>query len=131
MARLLITLLTNCIGLAIASAVIPSITYGHKLGTLVLAGLVLGIVNFVLRPLLILLTLPAVILSFGLMILLINALMLKLTSDFVHGFHVGGFWSTIGGALIMWLVNMALRPWVGGKARRQRRDRRAETSQPR
>ncbi len=119
MARLLITWLTNCLGLLIASAIIPSISYGNKLGTLLLAGLVLGVCNFVVRPLVILLTLPAVILTLGLALLLVNALMLWLTSKFVSGFHVGGFWSTVGGALILWLVNMALRPWTHPRPRRE------------
>jgi putative membrane protein len=112
LARLVITWLTNCIGLLVASAIIGPISYGDKLGTLLLAGLVLGVVNFLVRPLLILLTLPAVILTLGIFLLLINALMLWLTSKIVGGFHVGGFWSTVGGALILWLVNMALRPWT-------------------
>jgi putative membrane protein len=112
MPRLLITWLTNCLGLLIASALISSISYGHKLGTLLLAGLVLGVVNFAVRPLVILLTLPAVILSLGIALLFINALMLWLTTKFVTGLHTGGFWSTVGGALIIWLLNMALRPWI-------------------
>lgn len=130
MPRLLITLITNCIALWIASVVIGPIGYGHKFGTLVLAGVVLGIVNFALRPLVILLTLPAVILSLGLSLLLVNALMLWLTSKFVTGLHVGGFWSTVGGALVMWVVNMALRPWVGLSQieARRRSSRRIETT---
>ena len=62
-----------------------------------------------MRPAIILLTLPAVILSLGLALLAINALMLWLTSRIVDGFTVGGFWSTLGGALIVWIVNAALR----------------------
>lgn len=115
MPRFLITLAVNCIGLLIASAIISTISYGDKLGTLLLAGAVLGIVNFVVRPLVILLTLPAVILSLGLALLFVNALMLWLTSKFVTGLHLGGFWSTVGGALIMWIVNMALRPWTSDR----------------
>jgi len=110
--RFLITWITNCLGLVIASAIVGPISYGHDLGTLVLAGLVLGIVNFAVRPLVVLLTLPVVILSLGIALLLINALMLWVTSKIVSGFHVGGFWSTVGGALILWIVNMALRPWM-------------------
>src|SRR5262249_42288107 len=83
-----------------------------KFGTLVLAGLVLGVVNFAVRPLVILLTLPAVILSLGLALLFINALMLWVTSKIVTGLHIGGFWSTVAGALILWIVSMALRPWT-------------------
>lgn len=123
--RLLITWITNCIGLLIAAAVVPAIGYGHNAGTLILAGLVLGLVNFAVRPLVILLTLPAVILSFGLALLLINALMLWVTSKFVTGLHVGGFWSTVAGALVMWVVNMVLAPWTGSRrpVERRRRDR--------
>jgi putative membrane protein len=110
--RLLLTLLTNCAGLALASALIPSISYHHRLGTLILAGLILGLVNVLLRPLVIVLTLPAVILSFGIALLFINALMLWLTGRIVSGFDVYGFWATVGGALLLWLVNMALRPWT-------------------
>ena len=121
--RLLITWVTNCIGLLIAAAIIGPISYGDKFGTLVLAGLVLGVVNFAVRPLVILLTLPAVILSLGLALLFINALMLWVTSKIVTGLHLGGFWSTVAGALILWIVNMALRPWTDQLPWRGRRDR--------
>lgn len=112
MPRFFITWISNCIALLIAAAIIPSISFHHRVGTLVLAGLILGCVNFLVRPLVILMTLPAVILSLGVALLFINALMLWVTSQIVSGFHVGGFWSTVGGALVMWLVNMALRPWI-------------------
>jgi putative membrane protein len=118
MPRFLVTWLTNCIGLLLAAAIVGPITYGSKFGTLVLAGLVLGVVNFAVRPLVILLTLPAVILSLGLALLFINALMLWVTSKIVTGLHVGGFWSTVAGALILWIVNMALRPWTSQPWRR-------------
>jgi putative membrane protein len=108
-ARLLIAWLSNCVALLVAAAVIPAIGYGNDLGTLLLAGLILGVVNFVVRPLIVFLTLPAVILSLGLFLLAINALMLWLTSRIVEGFTVGGFASTLGGALIVWIVNAALR----------------------
>jgi putative membrane protein len=117
--RLLITWLTNCIGLLLAAAIVGPISYGDKFGTLLLAGLVLGVVNFAVRPLIVLLTLPAVILSLGLFLLVINAGMLWVTSKIVTGLHVGGFWSTVAGALILWVVNMALRPWTSQGWRRR------------
>jgi putative membrane protein len=107
--RLLIAWLSNCVALLVAAAVIPAIGYDKDAGTLLLAGLILGVVNFVVRPAIIFLTLPAVILSLGLFLLAINALMLWLTSRIVDRFTVGGFWSTIGGALIVWVVNAALK----------------------
>jgi putative membrane protein len=120
MVRLLVAWLSNCLALLIAAAVVPAISYGGDVGTLLLAGLILGVVNFLIRPAVIFLTLPAVILSFGLALLAINALMLWLTSRLVVGFGVGGFWSTVGGALIVWIVNGALR---GGRKRSRGRGR--------
>lgn len=107
--RILLTWACNCVALIVAAAIIPAISYGDDLGTLLLAGLILGFVNFAVRPWIVLLTLPAVILSLGLLLLAINALMLWLTSRIVDGFTIGGFWSTVGGAAIVWLVNVALR----------------------
>jgi putative membrane protein len=107
--HMLIAWLSNCVALLVAAAVIPAIGYDKDAGTLLLAGLILGVVNVLVRPWIILLTLPAVILSLGLVLLAINALMLWLTSEIVSGFTVGGFFSTLGGAAIVWLVNAALR----------------------
>jgi putative membrane protein len=111
--RLLLTWLGNCLGLLIAAAIVSKISYGDDLGTLLLAGAILGVVNFALRPLVILLTLPAVVLSFGVALLLVNALMLWVTSKIVDGLHVGGFFSTLAGAALISLANLALRPWRG------------------
>jgi putative membrane protein len=112
MPRLVVTWLSNCVALLAAHALIHSISYGDKFGTLVLAGAILGVVNFAIRPLVLLLSLPFLILSLGLGLLVVNAFMLWLTSRIVTGFHVGGFWSAVGGALVVWLVNLALRPWT-------------------
>ncbi len=121
-ARLIMTWLGNCVALLVAAAIIPAIGYGHDVGTLLLAGLALGIVNFALRPVVIVLTLPAVILSLGLALLLVNALMLWVTSKLVSGFQVGDFGSTVGAALVIWLVNLVLRQLMHGH--REQRDRR-------
>lgn len=109
--RLLAAWICNCLGLLLAAALIPSVTYHDDAGTLLLAGAILGLVNFALRPILILFTLPAVILTLGLALLLINALTLWLTSQIVSGLDLGDFWSTFGAALLVSLVNLALRPW--------------------
>jgi putative membrane protein len=115
--RLLILWLGNCLGLAIAAALLPAVSYGNDLGTLLAAGAILGLVNFALRPIVILMTLPAVILSLGGALLLVNALMLWLTSVLVPDLNVGGFWSTLAAAIVIWLVNMALRPWRRARRR--------------
>ena len=106
--RFVFAWLSNIVALFVASAIIPGIDYGSSFWVLVVAGLVFAAVNLVVRPLVILLALPAVILTLGIALLLINALMLYLTAAIVPSFEVGGFWSAVGGAVIVWLVNMLL-----------------------
>ena len=77
--------------------------------TLVLAGLLLGMVNAIVRPFALLLSLPALLLTLGLFLLVINAAMLGLVALVLPGFTIpGGFWSAVGGALIVSIVS-----WVG------------------
>lgn len=67
---------------------------------LIFAGIILGLLNAFLRPIIILLTLPLTILTFGLFVFVINALMLMITSAMVRGFEVSGFWPALGAALV-------------------------------
>ena len=77
--------------------------------TLVLAGLLLGVVNAIVRPFALLLSLPALLLTLGLFLLVVNAAMLGLVALLLPGFTIpGGFWSAVGGALIVSIVS-----WVG------------------
>ncbi len=85
------------------------------------AGL-LGILNAVLRPLLIILTLPINILSLGLFTFVVNALLLKIVSSFVSGFEVYGFWTAVFGAIIIGGVSWLLNLFIGGEGRVDRRD---------
>jgi len=119
--KVLATVAVNCAGLLVAAAIVPRVGYEHRWQTLVLAGLILGAVNVAVRPLVVVMTFPAVILSLGLVLLLVNALMLWLTTRIVTGLHTGGFWSTVAAALVIWVVNLALR----GVLRAQRVGRRA------
>jgi putative membrane protein len=107
--RLILAWTCNCLALLVAAAVVPTISYGNDLGTLLLAGAILGLANFALRPLVILMALPAVVLSLGVALLFVNALMLWVTSVIVPDLRVGGFWSTVAGALVIWFVNLMLR----------------------
>ena len=78
-----------------------------------LAAAVLGILNAIFRPLLILLTLPLNILSLGLFTFVINAFLLKLASGVIPGFEVHGFWTALFGALIITLVSGLLNALIG------------------
>ncbi len=117
--RVLIWWATNFVALFVAAKLARGIDYGD-IWTLVLAALVFGLVNFVVRPLVVLLTLPAVILTLGIALLAINALMLYLTDWIVPGFEVAGFWWAVLGALIVWVVNMILHSVIPGERSRWR-----------
>jgi putative membrane protein len=90
----------------VASKIFSSVSYDGELWVLALAGLVLALANHIVRPIVILLALPAVIITLGIALLFINALMLYLTDLIVPPFNVGGFWQTVGAAIIVWAVNM-------------------------
>jgi len=102
------------VSLAVATWIVPGIRAGGA-GALVLAALVLVLANTLVRPILILLTLPLTVLSFGLFLLVINALMLMLTSALVPRFEVRGFGSALAGALVMagvTLLGLLLLNWI-------------------
>ena len=82
-------------------------------GSAFVAALVLGIVNAFVRPLIILLTLPLTVLTFGLFLLAINAMMLQLVSAVVPGLRVRGFGTAFLGALLLTLLNVALASLMG------------------
>lgn len=107
----LIRLVANALAILAAAYIVPGIEVAGGLSLLV-AALVLGLVNAVVRPILLFLTLPFTLVTLGLFIFLLNAFCLWLTSWLVTGFEVHGFWAAVFGALIVsvvsWLVNVFL-----------------------
>ena len=100
--------LISAIGLWVATRWVPGIRIDNA-GTLVLAGLLLGLVNAIVRPVLIILTLPITILSLGFFLLIVNTAMLALVAWMLPGFHIyGGFWSAFETALLVWIIG-----WIG------------------
>jgi putative membrane protein len=97
---------SNLLAIWVASLVFDGVSYDSKFWVLAVAALVFVFVNAVIRPIVILLTLPAVILSLGIVLLFINAFMLWITDKIVSPFEVSGFWTTVGAAAIIWLMNM-------------------------
>jgi len=77
-------------------------------GAALVAALILGLVNTLIRPVLVLLTLPVTLLTLGLFILIINGLLFWMVSSMVSGFHVTGFWAGVGGALLYSIISWAL-----------------------
>jgi putative membrane protein len=85
--------------------------------TLILAGLLLGIVNSIVRPIAILLTLPMTIVTLGLFLLVINAGMVALVAWVLPGMHISGFWSAFWTAVLVSVVSFVGSWFVGGKGR--------------
>ena len=86
--------------------------YVQDFGSALVGALVLGFVNAVVRPLMVLLTLPFTILTFGLFLLVINALMLWLVAALVPGIRVQGFGAALLGSLVLTLLNLALELFI-------------------
>ncbi len=120
--KLIVRLLITAAALWVAVRLIPGISYaGDPLG-LVLVALVFGALNAVVRPVLVLLTCPLVLLTLGIFILVLNGVLLWLTSAVSGaiglGFHVAGFGAAFIGALVVGIVSMLLTVFVGDPARK-------------
>ena len=96
------------------AAPIAGINYGDRLDCLVGASLLLGIVNAFIRPVLLLLTLPLILVTLGFFILIINTLMLKFVGQVVACFEVPGFWRAFFGAIIISIVSWVLSAFFRG-----------------
>jgi putative membrane protein len=109
--RFLARLFLNGLALLVATYFVPGLHVAGP-GSALIAGAVLGLVNAVIRPVLVLLTLPLTIVTIGLFIFVVNAICLALTAALVPGFSIAGFWSAFFGALIVtvvsWILNTVL-----------------------
>jgi putative membrane protein len=85
--------------------------------TLVLAGLVLGIVNAIIRPIAVILTFPLTILSLGVFLLVVNAGMLGLTAWLLRGFHVADFWAALLASLLVSITGWIGSMFIGSRGR--------------
>ena len=103
----ILRVLIAALGLWLATEWVPGITVTTAT-TLILAALLLGVVNAIVRPVVVLLTLPATLLTLGLFLLVVNAAMLGLVAAFLPGFAIAGFWPAFWAAIIISLVS-----WIG------------------
>ena len=103
----LIRLIVNAIALWVVTLVVPGISASGPAG-LIIAALILGIVNAILKPILVLLSLPLELLTLGLFTLVINALLFWLVGALHVGLEVDGFWPAFWGALVMAIVSWVL-----------------------
>jgi len=105
--RLLLVWLINALALLALPYVFPGVKV-DSFGAALIAALALGLINALIRPLLILLTLPVTLLTLGLFIFVINGLLFWWVGSFVDGFHVSGFRSAVFGAIIYSLISWLL-----------------------
>ena len=105
--RLLATWLVNALALLAIPYLISSVQI-DSFGTALVVALVLGLVNTIIRPIFVILTLPATVLSLGLFIFVINGLLFWGVANMVDGFHVTGFWASVAGALLYSVISWAL-----------------------
>lgn len=106
----------SMVGLWIATRWVHGITISDP-KTLVLAGILLGVVNAFVRPIAVILTFPLTILSLGIFLLVVNAGMLGLTALMLRGFHVADFWAALGASLIVSITGWIGSSFIGGKGR--------------
>jgi len=108
--RFLIRLSINMVTIMIIAYLFPSLVRVDSWVSALGAVFLLGIVNAIIRPIFILLTLPLTLVTLGLFLLVINALMLWLVAGLVGGFHVNGFWGAFFGSILISLIS-----WISSR----------------
>jgi putative membrane protein len=103
--QLFLRWLVLALGVMIATKIVPGITCDNG-STLIVVVLLLSFFNAILKPLLVLFTLPFILFTMGLGVVLINALLFLLVGELVNGFLVDGFWSAVGGSLVVSATNL-------------------------
>jgi putative membrane protein len=106
--RLIAQLAVNVAALWTAAQLVTGITWDGTFVTLLAIAVVVGIVNWLIKPIIGLLTLPLTLLTLGLFALVLNALMLVLTDQFVSGYSVDGFWPALVGGIVISIVSTIL-----------------------
>jgi putative membrane protein len=104
----LIHLIVTMIAILIISYLFPRVIKVDGFLAALITAFVLGIINAILRPILVILTLPVTILTLGLFLLVINGLLLWLAAAIVPGFRVNGFWGAVLGSILISIVSWAL-----------------------
>jgi putative membrane protein len=116
----IIRVLITGIAVFLAVMIVPGLQVDSLLAGIAVV-LVLTILNLLVRPILLMLTLPLIVLSLGLFLIVVNALLLELTAYLVTGFSITGFWPAVGGAVVISLVTMILNTWTSDRPQTEHR----------
>jgi putative membrane protein len=104
--RFLIRWLVSSLGLWIAAGLLgDAITYNKEFKVIVIAGLVLALINIIIRPIVVILSLPAILFTLGLFMIVVNGFMVFLASKLYTDLHVTNFWAAILAGMVIGLVN--------------------------
>ena len=114
--QLLVRWLVLALGVTLATKLVDGITCDST-PTLIVVVLLLSFFNAILKPLLVLFTLPFIVLTLGLGVVVINALLFLFVGRLVDGFHVAGFWPAVWGALVVSVTNLVLSGFTRRAAR--------------
>lgn len=115
MRNFILRVIIYAIGIALVAELVPGITIPNDtITTLIVIGVVFGILNAILKPIITFLTCPLVILSLGLFVLVINGLMLLITASLIPGrLQIDGFWPAFWGGIVMSIISMILERVLG------------------
>ena len=102
--NLILVWILNAVALLVVAYILPGISVA-SFGSALIAALVLGLLNMLVKPVLILLTLPITIVTLGLFLVVLNALLFWLAGSILRGFQVGGFWWAVGGAILYSIIS--------------------------
>ena len=122
MFELLFRLVGNLAALWVASELLDEMTYGDSFWVLLAAAAVFTIVNWIVKPIVAILSIPLIILTLGIAYFFVNVLMLLITDWVVGDFEAGGFWTVVAATIIVWLVNLVIGAFASdvGRAREKR-----------
>ena len=126
MPELLARFVGNLAALWAASELFDQMTYGDSFWVLVLAALVFTIVNWIVKPVVAILSIPLIIVTLGVAYFFVNVLMLLVTDWVVPDFEAGGFRTVVGATIVIWLVNLVIAAFLHdvGRSRHRREERR-------
>lgn len=115
LAKFLVRAVFAALGLWVASVIVPGV-YVNNTGTLIVAAILLGVVNAIVRPIVLILTLPLTIVTLGLFLLIVNAMMIGLVDLLLGGFDVRGLFAGVMAAIVTGVAS-----WIGGMVLRDDR----------
>jgi putative membrane protein len=124
--ELLARFVGNLAALWVASELFDQMTYGDSFWVLVLAAVVFTIVNWIVKPVVAILSIPLIIVTLGVAYFFVNVLMLLVTDWVVGDFEAGGFWTVVGATIVIWLVNLVIAAFLHDVSRSRARPRGAD-----